>query len=443
MQIDWGNIERTPELNDLSKSLIREISENFFATGTGLPDHKKKVELGKDRLLLDALLKEGLAMNIAGRYYPRFAALYFLTPELRRRCEEATTWVLKAARSLYAEHGTPSLSFDQISDQINRLASPPVGQHAARIGMQFARDFTHYFGNFHNSSEGHATSATVSDNILDFDDLPQAWQEEKESMSNPPVSHINVDANDVLNEANELDDLLPLYRRRVFDADLVRLSKETLESGSSLVMIMIDLDHFKAINDTHGHAIGDEVLVGASKVVADRVRGKGKAYRYGGEEFALLLPNYTSDEGVALAETIRKQIEQSAFSATNLKVTASLGLAAVPENANNSNEVLKAADAAMYQAKHFGRNLVRVFGEQMPLERQRTPGRKSPVLRALSDDDQENIRTAYFSGHQPECPKDGVPLRILKEFHEVGRRTPTIMIMCPICGLQEMIHGLD
>lgn len=209
-----------------------------------------------------------------------------------------------------------------------------------------------------------------------------------------------------------------------------------------MVMIMIDLDHFKAINDTHGHAVGDEVLFGTSKVVIDRVRGKGRGYRFGGEEFALLLPNYTSDEGIALAETIRKQIEQSVFSEKKLKVTASLGLAGMPEHAKSSDEVLKAADAAMYQAKTLGRNLVRVFGEREPVQRDRTPERKTALPAALSDDDRERIRITYFSGHKPECPKDGVAFRVLKEFHEVGRSTPTIIIMCPLCGLEEIIHGL-
>src|SRR5207302_535541 len=153
-------------------------TENFLATGTGQPDREKRVALGKDRRLLDALVQNGFVMNIANRYYPRFAALYFLSPELRERCEEATTWVLKAFRSLYRERGAQTLSLVEISDQINRLASKPVAAHAARIGMQFARDFTNYFGNFENSSDIPATSASVWENILDFEDLQQAWQEE-------------------------------------------------------------------------------------------------------------------------------------------------------------------------------------------------------------------------------------------------------------------------
>jgi diguanylate cyclase (GGDEF)-like protein len=205
---------------------------------------------------------------------------------------------------------------------------------------------------------------------------------------------------------------------------------------------MIDIDHFKLFNDTHGHPIGDEVLVGVSKIVADRAMMKGRAYRYGGEEITLLLPNYTADEGVALAETIRRQIEQSELSGKRLKVTASLGLAASPEHAKIAGDLLKAADAAMYEAKRLGRNLVRVFGEHVPAEPQRAPARKSPAPGALSDDDRERIRTAHFSGGRPECPKDGTKLRILSEFHEVGRRTPSVIIMCPVCGLQEIIDGL-
>src|SRR5712692_6976327 len=119
MQIDWEKTEPNSQLDDLSKSLVREITENFLVTGTGQPDREKSVALGKGRRLLDALVQNGFVMNIANRYYPRFAALYFLSPELRERCEEATTWVLKAFRSLYRERGAQRLSLVEISDQIN------------------------------------------------------------------------------------------------------------------------------------------------------------------------------------------------------------------------------------------------------------------------------------------------------------------------------------
>jgi diguanylate cyclase (GGDEF)-like protein len=262
-------------------------------------------------------------------------------------------------------------------------------------------------------------------------------------MSSNTVSHINLNLTNTLNAGSEMDDLLPLFRRKVFDADLARLSQEALESSNSLVMLMVDIDRFKAINDTYGHPIGDQLLIGISKVISERARGKGKGYRFGGEEFAVLLPNYTSNEGIALAETIRKQIEQSLFTEKSLNATVSIGLAAVPEHARSSDNVVKAADAAMYQSKQLGRNLIRVFGEQKPIDRERVPERTIALPNGLSDDDRERIRVAYFSSRQPECPKDGTILRILKEFHAVGRSTPSILIMCPVCGLQEMIDGLE
>jgi diguanylate cyclase (GGDEF)-like protein len=262
-------------------------------------------------------------------------------------------------------------------------------------------------------------------------------------MSNPEIRPIKIVLGDSLHESSELDDLLPLFRRKIFDADLVRLSQEALESSNSLVMLMVDIDHFKAVNDTHGHPIGDQILIGTSKIVTERVWEKGRGYRFGGEEFAVLLPNYTTAEGLALAETIRKQIEQSVFSEKRLNVTVSIGLAELPEHARSPYDLVKVADDAMYQSKTLGRNLVRIFGEQKPAERHRVPERKSAQPSTLSDDDLEHIRITHFSGRQPECPKDGAPIRIIKEFHEVGLRTPTIIIMCPVCGLQDVIHGLD
>src|SRR5437016_4764134 len=219
-------------------------------------------------------------------------------------------------------------------------------------------------------------------------------------MSDGGPGRINLNLEDSIQD--ELDDRLPLFRKKKFDSDLARFSREAVETSNSLTMLMVDLDHFKKVNDIYGHTVGDEVLLGASKVVADRVQGKGKAYRFGGEEFAVLLPRYMSVEGITLAEIIRKQVEQSLFSEKNLNVTASLGVAALPEHVRGPSELVKAADSALYQAKELGRNLVRVFGEAKPAEHQRIPERKSAQPGIVSDDDLELIRIAHFSGRQPE-----------------------------------------
>lgn len=162
---------------------------------------------------------------------------------------------------------------------------------------------------------------------------------------------------------DELDVLLPLHHRKAFDRDLGHLAEEATREGYPLSLVMIDLDHFKHVNDTHGHPVGDNVLQGVADLILRRVRGKGKAYRYGGEEIALLLGNYSAEESVVLAESIRKDVAGTPVTDKALKITISLGVAVVPDHAQDSESLLKCADNALYQAKRLGRNLVRVSGE--------------------------------------------------------------------------------
>jgi diguanylate cyclase (GGDEF)-like protein len=103
-----------------------------------------------------------------------------------------------------------------------------------------------------------------------------------------------------------------------------RSRKVAVETGLSLSMIMIDLDHFKAVNDKHGHSAGDDVLREVARRVDLVARSKGAAFRYGGEEIVVLLPNHTCDEAVAVAERIRRSIDTTPVGA--IQVTASLGV---------------------------------------------------------------------------------------------------------------------
>lgn len=159
-------------------------------------------------------------------------------------------------------------------------------------------------------------------------------------------------------EADELDDRLPLGRRGAFDRDLARAVQEAERDQTPFALVMIDVDHFKRVNDVYGHPVGDEVLLELAKLVVDRAAGKGTAYRFGGEEFSLLLPGYSADEAVGLAERIRKDLEAAVVSSKKLNVTASFGAASVPEHASKAEALLERADAALYRAKRDGRNRV-------------------------------------------------------------------------------------
>ena len=156
----------------------------------------------------------------------------------------------------------------------------------------------------------------------------------------------------------DLDDRLPLGRRGAFDQDLVAGVQRGRRSEEPVCLVMMDIDHFKRVNDEHGHPVGDEVLLAVAERLVKCLGRKGKAYRYGGEEFALVLPNYSPEEAVGLAERVRLDIEGAVLSTKSLSITASFGVACVPEHASEAAALLEKSDAALYRAKEQGRNRV-------------------------------------------------------------------------------------
>jgi RNA-directed DNA polymerase len=157
---------------------------------------------------------------------------------------------------------------------------------------------------------------------------------------------------------DEKDDLLPIWRKKFFLKKFPLLCQQATTSAP-LSILMIDLDHFKNVNDENGHATGDEVLVAASKIILNRCRGKGEVCRYGGEEIAVLLPNFTAQEAALLAELIRSDIEKTPLGNKQISITASIGIATAPDCALEPEVLFKAADEAVYSAKDSGRNCVK------------------------------------------------------------------------------------
>lgn len=155
------------------------------------------------------------------------------------------------------------------------------------------------------------------------------------------------------------DALTGLLNRRYLQE---RLTEEIIRSnrhGYPMSFMMIDVDHFKSYNDTYGHPEGDKALKIVGHVLKETLRGADVAARYGGEEFSILLPQTTSEEAQAIAERIRRNIEETDFG--NRKVTVSMGIASCSLELNSSDEVISAADQALYEAKRRGRNNVRVY----------------------------------------------------------------------------------
>lgn len=159
------------------------------------------------------------------------------------------------------------------------------------------------------------------------------------------------------------DPLTGLYNRRF---GMSRLSEEfsrSVRTHAPLGVLMFDLDHFKRINDTYGHAAGDRVLVNVSKIALMAARKGDLVIRYGGEEFIMILPGAGKEDCLFIAERLRHMVEESVVSAgeSQIKVTVSVGLASYPEYAVEDEHALcKAADKALYVAKERGRNMVMV-----------------------------------------------------------------------------------
>lgn len=153
------------------------------------------------------------------------------------------------------------------------------------------------------------------------------------------------------------DPLTGLYNRRYMEDVLERYSNLAERNGSALAAIMIDLDHFKLLNDEHGHAMGDAILREAAASIAGAIRPSDVACRYGGEELVVLLADCGLDEAVTKAELLRARIE-SLSDIHGMRITASFGVAATPETSQKGTDIIAAADAALYRAKQAGRNRV-------------------------------------------------------------------------------------
>jgi diguanylate cyclase (GGDEF)-like protein len=155
------------------------------------------------------------------------------------------------------------------------------------------------------------------------------------------------------------DDLTRLYNSRYMNQVLRRETKRASRSGRPLSLLFIDLDGFKSINDTHGHLFGSRALVEAATVIRGSARETDVVARFGGDEFALILPDTGSDGAYAVGERIRERIADHIFltgEGLTIRLTASVGVATLPNVAASADELVHAADAAMYQVKARGKN---------------------------------------------------------------------------------------
>jgi two-component system cell cycle response regulator len=156
------------------------------------------------------------------------------------------------------------------------------------------------------------------------------------------------------------DSLTGVFNRRYVSAHLPRLMERSWESQKPVAILMFDIDHFKAVNDTYGHGVGDEVLREVASRTNRNLRNFDLVARYGGEEFIVVMPDTDRDAAYAVAERLRRRVGEETFAVSTdvaeITVTISIGVAVADGVGDTADAILKRADDALYQAKRSGRN---------------------------------------------------------------------------------------
>lgn len=192
------------------------------------------------------------------------------------------------------------------------------------------------------------------------------------------------------------DGLTGLYNRQFFDASLRRELKRARRYGLAFSLVMLDVDDFKIVNDVHGHVVGDEALNLTSNVIRASVREIDVACRYGGEEFALILPETSRTGAYIVSERIRLDVKEmfdhQLIGTTHIDLSISGGISIYPTDSNSAEGLVRMADKALYRSKHDGKDQITLHAD----EKRRSPrleARKLLIFRNSENNGREELRS--------------------------------------------------
>jgi len=193
--------------------------------------------------------------------------------------------------------------------------------------------------------------------------MEAAYTEKKQALAKLEQIHLEIEQkqaellsmNATLVELSETDKLTGLKNRRYFQEKLEEQLSNNEKSASPFSLFILDIDHFKKVNDTFGHQVGDEVLAQLAQLLKNQARSLDIVARYGGEEFVVILPETDQNEAKAIAEQLRQAVEQAKWQTG--RITVSVGIATAIKT-DNETTILQRADKALYASKENGRNHV-------------------------------------------------------------------------------------
>ena len=256
-------------------------------------------------------------------------------------------WALRRGRMHVVAGRTPELSCPHVDEAIaTEFICEPLTAQTETLGLLHLR--------VHGQTSARARGALLADRVRLVQTLGARLA----------LALANIRLRETLREQSSRDGLTGLLNRRSMEDALERELRRAEREDYAVSILMVDLDHFKDLNDSFGHAAGDAVLRGLGEYLAGAVRGGDVACRYGGEEFVMILPTASLADGARRAEVLREAVKsrQNENLPRAYPVTMSIGVAAYPGHGTTAQGLLLAADAAMYRAKELGRNRVVVAG---------------------------------------------------------------------------------
>jgi len=268
----------------------------------------------------------------------------------------ATTLSLEAQLSIIAEEMAETIPFEAMNYR-NRIASQDFVFSTGIGGPHRCEYRLNLDGHNYGSLSFHRKQRFTEDEMAGI-----------EMMLSAVICPVrNACQHIMIEQAALTDPLTGTGNKRALAEALGRTIALSDRHASDWSLILCDLDHFKQINDTHGHIMGDHVLTKTAEQIQQAVRNSDEVFRFGGEEFAVLLPHTAQKEAMEVADRIRSAIEQIRIDGGEapLTVTASCGVATHLPGENKDNWMAR-ADEALYQAKHDGRNCTRLFATITP-----------------------------------------------------------------------------
>lgn len=261
------------------------------------------------------------------------------------------------------------LKWQHVDDPLATIHFPwrsvlKTGKSSIGAHLNLITDENKFFKFVINASPIEGGNQVTQGVLITLDDITEL--EERNTALQSMVSRLEESQAQVQEQNKELhflatrDSLTGCLNRRAFNEMFEKAFKEAVQHQTELSCVMVDIDHFKAVNDNYGHATGDVIIKLLAEVLTNNTRKVDLVGRYGGEEFCLVLPGISVDEAVAVAERIRLRIkaESAARYENGPRVTASLGVASIFDNPEDPAELNKFADEALYVAKESGRNKV-------------------------------------------------------------------------------------